>query len=122
MIRMCDTMQTWKWGGFGLGWRVGGEREGEDSLQTGCALCGAAGCAALEASLRSGGGPAPRALPAGGAIGRGCDGGTAAVTSLAVGTRRTAVLLSPQGDGDFGWRCGQVVFLQGADGRGVVAG
>lgn len=38
MIRMCDTTQTWKWGGFGPG-RVGGGGggEGEDSgRQTRC--------------------------------------------------------------------------------------
>lgn len=61
MIRMCDTMQTWKWGGFGLGWRVGrgGEKgESEDSLHPGWALCGAA----LEAALPRGRGGTDRHL------------------------------------------------------------
>lgn len=49
MIRMCDTMQTWKWGGFGLGWR-GGEERGLPPD----GLCGAGGCAALKAALRLG--------------------------------------------------------------------
>lgn len=44
---MCDTMQTWKWGGFGLGRRRWGETE--DSRQTGALRC--RGCAALEAAL-----------------------------------------------------------------------
>lgn len=113
MIRMCDTMQTWKWGGFGLGWRRWGERE--DSRQTGSALrC--RGCAALEAALCRGHRRlAPSPL---GSHSRGCDGGTAVGASPGVGT---VVLPSPRGEG-VGWRCGQVGFLHGAGRRGAVAG
>lgn len=34
MIRMCDTMQTWKWGGVGLGWRGGGEENERERERT----------------------------------------------------------------------------------------
>lgn len=89
MIRMCDTMQTWKWGGFGLGWQRGGG--GGKRLRT-PARQAARSAVPLGAQPskppcvfgEGGGEPVPRALPAGGAIGRGCDGGTAAVASLAV--------------------------------------
>lgn len=99
---------------------AGLERRGkrEDSRQTGSAVPGGAQPSKPPCVW---GVPAPRTLPAGGAIGRGCDGGTAAVTSLAVGTRRTRVLPSPRGKG-FAWRRGQVDFLRGVDVRGVVAG
>lgn len=57
-------------------------------------------CSPRSHPVSGGGGPTPRALPAGGAIDRGCDGGTAAVVSLAVGTRWVTVAdVTARGEG-----------------------
>lgn len=49
--------------------------------------------------VHRGGGSGALCSPHWGAIGRGCDGGTAAVASLVVGTRQSCVLPSPWGEG-----------------------
>lgn len=54
MIRMCDTTQTWKRGGFGLGRVRGGGEKGSELPPDGR---GAAGCAAPWSRVAWRGGP-----------------------------------------------------------------
>lgn len=81
MIRMCDTMQTWKWGGFGLGWRRWGERRGLPPDRQRSAVPRVCSPRSRPVS----GAPAPHPSPLG-SQSRGCDGGTAAGASPRVGT------------------------------------
>lgn len=83
MIRMCDTTQTWKWGGFGPG-RVGGEGGGE--RRRGLRQTDAVPPAAQPSEPRVGGDRRGVEPSRRGATGGGGDGGTAAPAPPGLGT------------------------------------